>query len=39
MEREKIMTEKKVDKIYKSNVNNCAAANKIDLEASTKSSE
>ena len=37
--REKIMTEMKVDEIYMSNVNNRAVANKIDLEASTKSRE
>ena len=37
--RKKIMTEMKVKEIYMSNVNNRAAANKIDLEASTKSKE
>ena len=33
--REKLMTEMKVDEIFMSNVNNRAAANKIDLEAIT----
>ena len=37
--REKIMTKMQVDEIYMSNVNNRAAANKIDLKASKKSRE